>query len=276
MLIFPTYSLTLSKANLRLFIVFPWLYNYFSSLILYTRSCMVCPHPISRTSSVVTYPHFIAPPGITSIFPNTSCCSMHTCPPTLSSFCCNLIPKPYAYSSLIFLEQFIHPFSKKSSLSLSVTGYIPAQSSSPFSALTFLPWLQHEQRTLILRAALCLPSANNIEAELITGQFLVRLKKLLTSVWEEHVWPCFHSSRRNSWSQTSAVSWSKPSFDQLTLRGPTDLRDKFSLLNGSEILWALVRQRYSNRLTNKPVRFVSSLSSQSILAHSWPVFLQDK
>lgn len=187
MLIFPTYSLTLSKANLRLFIVFPWLYNYFSSLILYTRSCMVCPHPISRTSSVVTYPHFIAPPGITSIFPNTSCCSMHTCPPTLSSFCCNLIPKPYAYSSLIFLEQFIHPFSKKSSLSLSVTGYIPAQSSSPFSALTFLPWLQHEQRTLILRAALCLPSANNIEAELITGQFLVHLKKLLTSVREEHV-----------------------------------------------------------------------------------------
>ena len=63
---------------------------------------------------------------------------------------------------------------------------------------------------------------------------------------------------------------------QLTLRGPTDLRDKFSLLNGSEILWMLVRQHYSNRLTNKPVWFVSSLSSQSILAHSCPVSLQDK
>lgn len=70
--------LNLSKANLRLFIVSPWLYNYFSSLILYTRSCMVCPHPISRTSSAVTYPHSL-PLHELPLFPQTH----HAAPCTL-------------------------------------------------------------------------------------------------------------------------------------------------------------------------------------------------
>lgn len=123
-------------------------------------------------------------------------------------------------------DQFICPFHKKSSLILSVIGCICAHNASPFSALTFLPWPHHAQsilsHTLTLRSALCLPLANNTEAEMITCQFHVLLNKLLTSLWEEHVWACPSRSKRNSRSRTSPVSWPESGFDQLTLRGPTE------------------------------------------------------
>lgn len=137
--------------------------------VLYTGPLMIWPHPISRPSSSITFPHSLEHNELL-LFSQTH----HAAPRTLA-FLLSLAPvgMPLQTPKLILhsssQDQFICQLHTKSSLIPSVRVCINSHNSLSFSAFTFLPWPHHEQsirpHTTTLRLALCLTLANITEAE---------------------------------------------------------------------------------------------------------------